>query len=167
MSKTDLPQTLYVLLITLVLLGCAGKEDTIAINEMVDNGVKHAEKHRISDLMAMTYDDFSAQQGRYNARSVRPILFAAFKHYGKFEIHYPRPHLDVSRNTAAAVVYFVIVSRDRTLPDLKDLYDNPKKWLEVAGEKADLYRLKLELRKKGGKWKVNKADIEGFKGIGF
>jgi hypothetical protein len=36
-----------------------------------------------------------------------------------------------------------------------------------VGENADLYQVKLQLLKKDGKWRVNQAHLEGFKGLGF
>jgi hypothetical protein len=47
------------------------------------------------------------------------------------------------------------------------LYDNPRKWIEKAGEKADLYQLELVLKKEKGDWLVSEAALEGFKGTGF
>ena len=64
-------------------------------------------------------------------------------------------------------MYVLIVKKDRVVPDLKDLYDDPKSWLETVGENADLYQLKLELVKTDGRWRVRKAHLEVFKGTGF
>ena len=55
----------------------------------------------------------------------------------------------------------------RTIPDVKDLYEEPRRWLEKVGENADLYQIKLELLKTDGKWLVKQAHLEGFKGLGF
>ena len=158
---------LYLVLVILIQCGCTKKDDIQVINEMIDQGAHFAEMHQIGDLMDMTSDDFKAQKGAHNAKSVRPILFAAFKHYGKFNILFPEPTVDIDHNRATAVIYFMIISQDRKIPGLKDLYNDPIRWIEVAGEKADLYQLKLNLSKKGRKWLVAIANLEGFKGLGF
>jgi len=36
-----------------------------------------------------------------------------------------------------------------------------------VGERADLYKMRLEMLKKEGKWRVKQAHLEGFKGFGF
>jgi hypothetical protein len=71
------------------------------------------------------------------------------------------------RAGARATIHFLIVRQDQSIPGLKELYDNPRKWIEKAGEKADLYQLELVLRKEEGDWLVSDAELEGFKGTGF
>jgi hypothetical protein len=61
----------------------------------------------------------------------------------------------------------LIVKKDRAIPDVKDLYNEPRRWLEKVGENADLYQVKLKLLKNGGTWRVHQAHLEGFKGLGF
>jgi hypothetical protein len=65
------------------------------------------------------------------------------------------------------MIYLLIVKKDRTIPDVKDLYEEPRRWLETVGENADLFQVKLQLLKKDGKWLVEQAHLEGFKGLGF
>jgi len=128
-----------------------------------------AERHEIGDLMELTVKGFAANPGNHNAAEVRGILFSAFRHYGDFDIRYPRPAVTIEEpgGGAAAVIYFMIVRREYDIPGLKELYDDPQRWLELASEKADLYQLKLDLTKDGGRWRVRQATLEGFKGWGF
>ena len=149
--------------------GCGRSDDAATIRSMIVQAADLAEKHDIADLMAMTADGFRASPGDHDARGVRGILFVSFKHYGSFTIRYPRPSVEVdpSAGTAMAAVYFMIVSRDRPMPEFKGLYENPQQWLEQAGEKADLYQLKLELVGSKNEWRVQKADLVPFKGMGF
>jgi hypothetical protein len=156
------------LLIALTLTACGEKDDSRAVRRLIEKGTSLAQEHQIGDLMKLTTSDFSAKPGDHDARTVRGILLAAFKHYGHFEIHYPRPGVEVTAETSAsAEVTFIIVSKDKPLPGLKDLYDDPGRWVEQAGEKADLYRLQLELIKKDGDWRVARARLGGFDGRSF
>jgi hypothetical protein len=82
---------------------------------------------------------------------------------------YPEPSVDLeeSSQAASAKVYCMIVRKDQSIPELKDLYRDPRGWLEEVGETADLYRLKLQLLKKNGKWLVQSVLLEPFRGVGF
>ena len=155
--------------ISLSIFSCGSKDDAAAIRKLIERGAELAEKHEIGDLMQLTADGFTAFPGSHDARSVRGILFVAFKHYGTFDIRYPRPSVEVQKDapTARATIYFMIVSKDLAIPDLKDLYENPQEWLDKASEKADLYQLKLDLIKKSGDWRVQKAELAAFKGLTF
>ncbi len=59
------------------------------------------------------------------------------------------------------------MKKETTLPKLKELYEDPQRWLETVGENADLYRLKLELVRDGGDWLVKEALLERFTGVSF
>ncbi len=61
----------------------------------------------------------------------------------------------------------MIVKKDRTLPELKELYNDPRGWLEKVSEKADLYRFRLKVVKVKGDWLVRGAYFERFTGTGF
>jgi hypothetical protein len=169
LSAKPFPFIVLALSIGLVVSGCGRSDDAATIRKMIVQAADLAERHDIADLMDMTADGFSASPGDHDARSVRGILFVAFKHYGSFTIRYPRPSVEVDprAGTAMAAVYFMIVSRNRPMPDFKELYENPQQWLEQAGEKADLYQLKLELVGSKGDWRVKKAELAPFKGLGF
>ena len=153
----------------LLLTACGKKDDTEAVRDLIKKGAELAQKHAVGDLMELTTEDFSASPGTRDAGEVKKILFLAFQHYGVFEIHYPRPSVSFGREEgrAGTVLYFVIVRRDQPFPELKELYRDPERWIEAAREKADLYRLQLDLRKAGDDWKIQKAHLEGFKGYGF
>lgn len=155
--------------IAFLLLACGNKDDTAAIRKLIDQGAELAEAHQIGDLMALTADGFTASPGNRDARSVGTILFVAFRHYGTFDIRYPRPSVDVEEgaDTADATIHFMIISQDKPMPELKDLYEDLQAWMEKAGEKADLYRLKLDLVKQEDDWRVQKADLSTLKGMTF
>lgn len=161
--------TFALMLLTAALVGCGDKDQAQAVRAMIEKGAELAEQHDIGDLMALTVKGFTANPGNHNASEVRGILFAAFRHYGDFDIRYPRPAVTVEEglDSALAVVHFMIVRRDFDIPGLKELYDDPQRWLELASEKADLYQLKLDLTKDGKSWLIRQATLEGFKGWGF
>ena len=93
----------------------------------------------------------------------------AFRHYHDFKILYPRPNVELKpdKRSASAVFPFLIVKKETTLPKLKELYEDPQRWLEAVGENADLYRLRLECIKPNGDWLVKKARLERFTGSSF
>ncbi|MGD9189962.1 MAG: hypothetical protein PVI89_17215, partial [Desulfobacteraceae bacterium] len=138
---------------------CSQKDDAQVVRDIIDKCARLAEQKQIGDLLDFADEAFQAQPGRYDKRSVKGILFATFQRYGRFEIHYPRPTVKISPdgNEAAAVLYFLIVSQDRKIPGLKELYEDPQGWLEAVGEKADLYQLELQWVKVDGKWLVRRA----------
>ena len=166
----SLARSLTLLLITLLLLAACGKEDdTEQIRKLIKEGAKLAEEHSAAGLFELTTEDFVARPGEHDHQQVRGILWFAFNHYGKFSVLYPEPSvaLEPSGRQATATVYFMIVKKDRSVPELKNLYQDPRGWLEEVGESADLYRLKLELVKKEGDWLVRSALLEPFRGRGF
>jgi hypothetical protein len=57
---------------------------------------------------------------------------------------------------------FFILRPNQSISALKELYDDPRCWLETVGEKADLYQLKLQFNKKEGGWLVRQAQLGGF-----
>lgn len=148
---------------------CSAKDDTEAIRRLIVKGAGLAEKKQLGDLMDLTTPAFVALPGNYDAPTAKAILFGAFLHYGKFKIHFPKPAVEMASdgNSADATVHFLIVRQNQSIPGLKELYDDPRKWMEKVGEKADLYQLKLAMVKDGGDWLVSKAELEGFKGTGF
>jgi len=148
---------------------CSEKDDTEAIRTLIQKGAGLAEEKKLGDLMDLTTPEFMALPGHYDARMTKRTLLGAFLHYGKFKIHFPRPavEFDEGKNSAMATVHFLIVRQNQGIPGLKELYNDPRRWLEKAGEKADLYQLKLVLVKNGGDWQVREAALEGFKGTGF
>jgi len=119
--------------------------------------------------MDLTTADVVALPGQHNRLEIKRIIWTALMHYGKLKVLYPEPSVDITSNdsSASARVYFLIVKKDRNLPELKELYKDPRRWLEEVSENVDLYQLNLQLLKKNGAWLVKQAHLEGFKGIGF
>jgi len=159
----------FFLFLFLVLISCSKKDNTNLINELIGAAAELAEAHDTKALIQLTSEDFYAQPGPHDRQETRKILWWAFRKYGEFKIIYPEPSIDLveTTHTATARIYFMIVRKEQSFPDLKDLYHDPEAWLEEVGMNADLYRLGLDLVKKNGDWIVKKALLEPFKGIGF
>jgi hypothetical protein len=157
------------LVLAMVLTACGRKDETEAVRALIDKSAQMAEQHEIGKLMDLTVKGFAANPGNHTAAEVRGILFAAFRQYGDFDIRYPRPAVTLAEDKqgALAVVHFMIVRRDYEIPGLRELYDDPQRWLELASEKADLYQLELDLTRDGSRWQVRRATLKGFKGWGF
>ena len=148
---------------------CSQKDDVQVIRELIKEGAKLAEEHNIKGIMELTTEDVVALPGHHDRLAIKRIIFSAFMHYGKLKVLYPKPSVDLSTtdNSATCTIYLLIVKQDRTIPDLKDLYEEPRRWLEAVGENADLFQIKLQLLKQDGTWRVKQAHLEGFKGLGF
>lgn len=148
---------------------CSQEDDEAAIRSLIQKGAALAEDHDISGLMALATEDIVAQPGAHNRLAIKRIIWSALRYYGKIKISYPKPSVDLAAegNRASCGIYLLIVKKDRVIPDLKDLYDDPKGWLETVGDNADLYQLNLEIRKTDGRWRVRKARLDTFKGTGF
>ena len=161
--------TLVGVVLFLLASACSQDDDVAAIRALIQKGTTLAEAHDISGIMALTTEDITAQSGAYNRLEIKRIIWSALMHYGQMNILYPKPSVDLhSENSLASCgMFFLIVRKDRVLPDLKDLYDDPQGWIETVGDNADLYQLKLDLRKTDSGWRVNRAHIEPFRGMGF
>ena len=148
---------------------CSPKDEVAAIREVIKKGAELAEDHDVGGIMELTAADVVALPGQHNRLEIKRIIWAALMHYGKLKVLYPEPSVDLTSNEsiASARVYLLIVKKDRNLPELKELYKDPRRWLEEVGENADLYQLNLQMLKKDGDWLVKQAHLEGFKGIGF
>jgi hypothetical protein len=162
----------FVVLFLLFMTGlesCSSKDEETAIRELVKKGATLGEQQDIKGLMNLTTEDFLALPGDLGRQETRRILFAAFRHYQDFKILYPRPSVELKpdKRSASAVFPFLIVKKETSLPKLKDLYEDPQRWLETVGENADLYRLKLECIKQNGDWLVRQARLERFTGRSF
>ena len=160
---------LFPLLILGCMLSCSSGDEATAIRELIKEGATLGEEHDIGGLINLTSDDFVALPGNLDRRETRRILWLAFRHYGSFKVLYPLPSVDFDpdRRSASAGFPFLILRKDASFPKLKELYEDPQKWLEEAGENADLYRLKLELIKLDGRWVARQALLERFTGVSF
>ncbi len=158
-----------VVMLCLLVSACSAKDEVHVIREMIRKSAEMAEAKQIGDLMQQTGKGFVAMPGRHNADETGSILFAAFMHYGRFKIHFPKPGIDIAPDgrRATATIYFFIVRQNQPIPGLKELYENPRQWLETASQKADLYQLNIQLAKEDSDWVVMEALLEGFKGLGF
>ena len=158
-----------ILIAVSLLESCSPKDEETAIRELVKKGATLAEEQDIRGLMNLATEDFVALPGDLRRQETRGILFMAFRHYQNFKILYPRPSVDLKpdKRSALAVFPFLIVKKETTLPKLKELYEDPQRWLETVGENADLYRLKLECVKQNGDWLVKQARLERFTGTSF
>lgn len=161
---------LILLLIAMsVLEACSSKEGESAIRELIKKGATLAEEQNIKGLMNLTTEDLLVLPGDLGRQETRRILFVAFRHYQDFRVLYPRPSVELKQDkrSASAVFPFLIVKKETTIPKLKELYEDPQRWLETVGENADLYRLKLEWLKQNGDWLVKQARLERFTGTSF
>ena len=148
---------------------CSPKDEIAVIRELIKEGAELAEDHDVGGIMELTTADVVALPGQHNRLEIKRIIWTAFMHYGKLKILYPEPSVRLTSNesSASSTVYFLIIKKDRNMPELKALYKDPRRWLEEVGENADLYQLNLQMLKKNGDWLVKQAHLEGFKGIGF
>jgi hypothetical protein len=157
--------------ICLVLLSChrpTSDEETIL--ELINGGARLAEEHDLKGLMKLTTEDFLVEPGGYDREETKKMILWAFMHYRDFRILYPSPQMDLESgdvDEASVRVPFLIVKKGQSFPNLKELYDDPKSWLQEVGEQADLYRVQLTLTKYDGEWLVRRAHLEGFTGLGF
>ena len=158
-----------VVILSLFFPSCAKEDEAEKIRSLIKECAELAEKHDLSGLIKCTTEDFLAQPGNNARREVRRILWFAFNHYGHFSIIYPEPSVDLGPEgrEASARIYFLIVKKEHSAPKVKDLYKDPKRWLEEVGDTADLYRLSLEWSKENGDWLVKRALLEPFRGTGF
>jgi len=161
-------KTLLIILMILT-FSCSKEDEAVVIHSLIEKGAALAEAQDVKGLMSLTSMNFSARPGQHNRQKTGEILWMAFKHYGPFKVLYPKPSIDVekAKQTASGSIYFMIVKKEISYPDLKELYSDPKAWLAKAGENADLYRLNLGFKKYRGEWLVESAHLEPFKGLGF
>ena len=163
------PLSIILSILFLLLISCAEKDEAAAIRALIKKGAQLAEDHDVSGILELTTHDVVALPGQHDRREIKRIIWAAFMHYGKLKVLYPKPSVDLAdtENSASCRIYLLIVKKEQALPDLKALYEDPKKWLEEVGERADLYQMNLQLLKKEGTWLVQKARVESFRGMGF
>ena len=160
---------LLVIIFACCLSSCSKKDDIALIISLVEKAEALAEEHDTGKLMELTSKKFIAQDGKLKRQQVRKFLWLTFRRYGKFDLLFPEPDVELSdkEKSAIVVVHFLIVKKEQPLPDLEKLYKDPERWLEEVGELADLYRLNLQFLRKDDKWLVTSAKIEPYRGFGF
>jgi len=150
-------------------LSCGKGDNVQAIRELIDKGAVLGEKHDIGGLMKLATEDFLALPGDLDRQSAKAILWRAFKYYGVFKVLHPlvKVTVDSEGKKASAGFPFLIVRENVFFPGLKDLAEDPRRWLEEVGENADLYSLDMELVKDNSEWFVRKALLKRFTGRSF
>ena len=148
---------------------CSGRDDVSAIRKMIREMAELAEQQDIGGIMAFATEDFQALPGKMDKRRTKRLLWLVFKRYGQLRVMHPVPSVEVGAEgrEATASFPFLILKKDSTLPSLQKFYEDPKRWVEEIGERGDLYRMRLELVKKGDEWRVKQAFLEHFTGLGF
>jgi hypothetical protein len=149
--------------------GCGKRDEEAEIRRLIREGASLAEKHDAGGLMKLATEDFRALPGEADKREVKGVLLYAFTRYRQFRIIHPPAaiHVQAGGEAASARFPFLIVQKDQSLPDLKGLLEDPEEWAAQLGDKADLFRLDLELVRAEGNWRVRRAHLEGFRGLGF
>ena len=161
--------TLVGVVFFLLASACSQEDDVAAIRALIQKGAALTEAHDISSLMELASEDIVALPGAHNRLEIKRILWLALRRYGQIRVLYPKPSVDLSTegDRASCAMFLLIVKKDRVIPELKDLYDDPQGWLETVGDNADLYQLKLEWLKTDSRWLVKKARLDAFRGTGF
>jgi hypothetical protein len=163
-----LMQRLFYQVVMLSLLvfvtACAKTDKEEEVYQLIKQGVELAQEHKLGQMMDLTREGFSVEPGNHSSKEVRRILFATFKRFGKFRIHYPKPSVKLSEDEETALVKmsFIMATQDQLFPDLELLYQEPGEWLRTVDRRADVYTLSMELDYKSGSWLVKKARISGF-----
>ncbi len=159
-----IPSLVVLLSMVVQMNACAKTDREEQAYQLIKQGVELAEGHNLNGLMELTQDNFNAGPGNRSRQDVRRILFVAFKRFGKFSIHHPRPIVRVLDDGERAIVRmkFLIASQAQDFPELKLLYEDTAAWIAAVDEHADMYALSMELEYKSDKWLVKKARISGF-----
>jgi hypothetical protein len=161
MATTVLIVTLYA--------SCSSQDDEQMIRTLIATGAARAEAHDIAGMIDLTTEDIQASPMELDRRGIKAILWRTFNHYGPLRILYPRPAVEIQTDVDQAWVQvpFLIVTKEQLIPDLEPLRDNPLAWIDTLGERADLFRLGLQLIKQKGEWRVDRAFLERFTAAGF
>jgi hypothetical protein len=142
-------------------------DDETKIRNIIEQAAAMAENHDINGLMDLTTEYFTAEPGQRDRQAVRGILFMVFRKYGTFSVKFPRPMVDVKPGSsqAKATTPFLIVRKGTEAPNVGDLYDDPKGWLEKVGKAADLYTIELWFEKGGEDWRVHETRLLGYRSM--
>ena len=162
-----------VIWITAVLLtGCSGCEpddDEQLIRLLVSQAVERAEMHNIADLFDLAIKSFVADPGSHDRRSSKAMLLVMFRRYGSFRILHPSYGVNISEDAKSAElsIPFLIVREGQPVPEMRELAEDPARWLKKASEAADPFMLDAQLIKTDGEWKVEKVHITGRRSVGI
>lgn len=169
MKKCFIASLVLVMICAFAFWACTKKDDSAQIRELIATGAALAQEHDIGGLLDLTTEDVRAMPMDLGRRGIKGVLWRIFNYYGPLKILYPRVSVDIQEGgkIAQARTPFLIVKREQTFPGLDKLREDPVAWLDEIGESADLYRLKLELTRKGDYWRVHRATVERFTGLGF
>ncbi len=156
-------------LIFALCVACSGQDEGKKIHALIAKGAALAEAHDTAGILELASRDVRAMPMDLDRRGIKAALWQTFNYYGPINIRYPRPTVAVNdaADEASAVFPFLILKKERHVPDLDKLSDDPMAWLEAIGKNVDLYRLQLLLTKQGGAWVVHRAFLERFAGMGF
>lgn len=153
----------------LLLATCGGGEDPAgAIREFLSEAARLSEEHNAEALMALAAEDFRLEPHGMNRHEVRKALLFAFRHYLSFRVLYPKPRIQFEDGERRARVTFpfIIVRKEISLPGLKELLDDPRRWAQEVGDRADLYWMELHLIRSGkDAWSAETATIRPFSGL--
>lgn len=158
-----------IIVLSVLLISCSRKNEVEEIRKMFAQCVQLAKAHETQKIIDHVTEDFVAMPGDHDRRTTKRILWISFRHYDKFTIKYPQPDIEIGKDgqTARATITLLILKQGQIMPDIDELYKDPGRWVQKVGEKADLYRLKVELVKTSGDWKAKQARLEPFRGTGF
>jgi hypothetical protein len=167
MRKAAIHRVLFILLALSWAAGCREKDDEKLILALIERAAVLAQEHNAAKIMKLASDTFLAYPGGRDAEETKQVLLIAFMRYGSFQIKYPSPNIDIAetRDMAHVKIPFVVIREGALVPDLSGLYEDPGKWLDEASRTADPYHLELRLAKIRGKWLVERAEIQGVRGM--
>lgn len=144
------------------LIDCGSGDDEEKINRLVASGARLAEAHDTAGILDLATADVLAMPNGLGRREIRAYLWRTFKYYGPLHVHYPRPTIEIEEDgqRARTGFPFLIVRKEKRLPGLDMLRDDPMAWFEAIGENADLYRMDLDLIRQDGDWRVDRVTVE-------
>ena len=147
--------------------GCGPADDEEQIRRLIHRAAEYAEGHETRKILGLATDTFTAMPGNHGRSETADVLNYAFMRYGELKIAYAEPDIVVAPNgeTATAEVPFVVIGQGGPLPDLGDLVDDWEAWIEEASRGTDPWVIDLDLWKEKGEWKVDRARIEGVRGL--
>lgn len=148
---------------------CSHTTDEQQILALIDEGARLAEQHDLGGLLDTVTQDVMVLPRRIGRQELKGMLLYFFQRYPAFSLHFPRPSIEHQPGAAQALasVILLMIRQGEAVPDLSDLADDPARWAEQAGDLANLLRLKLDLRKEDGDWRVSRVKVESFRGFGF